>query len=248
MSAGNQKGAEAIYGWKARIGLLLPSLNTVTEPEFNAMIPEGVSVHTARLLLRLPLSSEGLREMAKDTEKAAQTLASAGVKIISFACTSGSLVNGFGGDQELIRHIERLTGIQATTTSTAVIAAFKKLGVRNVAVGTPYNEEVNQAEKSFFEAHGIKVVSMKGLDIHGAELASTSPEVTYDLACEVNTPGAHAVFISCMGFKSITVIERLEGNLNKYVFSSNTATMWDILKRLGIQDQPKGYGKLFSTI
>ncbi len=237
-----------MYGWKTRIGLLLASLNTVSEPEFYAMIPEGISVHFSRLLLKLPLSSEGLREMAEDTDKAARTLASAGVKIISFACTSGSLVNGFGGDQELIRRIEKLTGIQATTTSTAVIAAFKDLGVQKIAVGTPYNEEVNQAEKRFFEAHGIEVINMKGLDIHGSELADISPEVTYNLACEVNTPEADAVFLSCMGLKSITVIERLEENLNKYVFSSNTATLWDVLKRLGIQDQIKGYGKLFATL
>lgn len=74
------------------------------------------------------------------------------------------------------------------------------------------------------------------------------PEVTYKVACEVNTPEAGAVFISCTNFKSVTIIERLENDLGKYVFSSNTATMWHALKKLGICQPVRGYGKLLTTL
>ncbi len=234
-----------MYGYKARIGLIIPSLNTTMEVEFNAMRPEGVSVHATRLL-HLPGSSlEDLEKMAEGTEGAAELLATAGVNIIAYGCTTGSLVKGAGWDQELIKRIERATSIPATTTATAVLNAFRELGIKKVAVATPYPEKSNEAERIFFEAHGIKVVNMKGLNIHGETMKRALPEVTYNLACEVDTPEADAVFISCTGFKSITVIEKLEEKLQKYVFSSNTATMWDILKKLGISEQIKGYGKLF---
>lgn len=233
-----------MYGWRARIGLMIPSSNITIEPEFNAMKPEGVSIHGTRLLVGAA-TIEDLKKMAEKTEEASTLLATAGVNIIAYGCTSGSLVN-VGYDQELISRIEKTTGIQATTTSTAVVRAFRELGVGKVAVATPYAEEVNQAEKEFFEAHGIKVVSIKGLDIHCEDRRRLTPETTYALACEVNTPEADAVFISCTNFKSITVIEKLEEKLQKYVFSSNTATMWDVLKRLGITEQIKGYGKLLS--
>lgn len=234
-----------MYGNRARIGLIVPSSNTTIEPEFNAMKPEGVSVHAARVLLTVG-TIEALRRMDEDTEAAAKLLATAGVGIIAYGCTTGSMVGGLGWDQELINRIEKLTNVPATTTTTAVMGAFRKLGIEKVSIATPYGEELDRLEREFFEANGIKVVKMKGLDLDAQGMRLAPPETTYELACEVNTPEADAVFISCTNFKSITVIEKLEEKLHKYVFSSNMATMWDVLKRLGIPDQIKGYGKLIN--
>ena len=36
-------------GWKARIGLIVPSSNCNVEPSFYMVVPEGVSVHSARI-------------------------------------------------------------------------------------------------------------------------------------------------------------------------------------------------------
>jgi hypothetical protein len=38
-----------MYGWRGRIGLLVPSINTTMETEFWRIAPEGVSVHSARI-------------------------------------------------------------------------------------------------------------------------------------------------------------------------------------------------------
>jgi len=38
-----------MYGWRARIALILAHSNTVMEPEFGRLAPEGVSVHTSRV-------------------------------------------------------------------------------------------------------------------------------------------------------------------------------------------------------
>jgi maleate cis-trans isomerase len=185
--------------------------------------------------------------MAEGTESAAELLASARVNIIAYACTSGSLVGGAGWDKELINRIEKATSLPATTTSTAVISACHALGVSKVALATPYDEATNQVEKEFLEAHDVEVVKMKGLDLHGQEMLKAPPDTTFNLACEVDTDEAEAVFISCTGFKTITIIEKLEQKLGKPVFSSNTTTMWDVLKKLDVTEPLKGYGKLFSN-
>ena len=234
-----------MYGFKARIGLIIPSVNTTIEPEFNTMKPKGVSVHVTRLLYRPGSFLAGLERMAQGTEEAAVLLATAGVNVIAYACTIGSLVKGVGWDQELINRIEVTSGIPATTTTTAVVQAFRALGVSKVAIATPYSKELNEAEREFFEDHGIKVVRIKGLGMTSEDMHQASPEMTYALACEVDTPEADAVFISCTNFKSVTVIDKLEKRLHKLVFSSNTATMWNVMKRLGISEQVKGHGKLF---
>ena len=236
-----------MYGDRARIGLIIPSPNTIIEPEFYAMKAGGVSVHTARVLLTSG-TIEALKRMDEDVEGAAKLLATAGVDIIALGCTTGSLIGGLGWDEELIRRIESATNIPATTTSTAVMRAFRELGISKIAVATPYFEELDRLEREFFEAKGINVVKMKGLSLDSDGMRRLSPEVTYDLACEVNTPEADAVFISCTNFKSITIIERLERDLKKHVLSSNIATMWDVLMMLRISEPITGYGKLLTLL
>ena len=234
-----------MYGTKARIGLMIPSLNTIVEPEFNAMKPEGVSIHIARLFWVAGAPIAHLKSRDEDIEGPANLLAAAWANIIVYGCTIGSLAKGIGWDQEIMSRIKRATGVLPTTTSSAVVKAFKELGVKKVAVASPYRAELNKLVTEFVEAHGIKVVNMKGLSMHGQDTLLASPETTYNLVHEVNTPEAEAVFISCANFKSITVIDKLEKELQKYVFSSNTATMWDALRMLNIDDQIKGYGRLF---
>ena len=39
-----------MYGTRAKIGLIIPSNNTVIEPELAAMCPPGVTVHGNRIL------------------------------------------------------------------------------------------------------------------------------------------------------------------------------------------------------
>ncbi len=233
-----------MYGWRAKIGIIIPSLNNTMEPELNRMAPRGVAVYCTRLLLEKGLP-ENLEKLAHDTEKAADLLKTADVTGILYGCTSGSLIKGVGWDQEIIRRIESRTGIPATTTSTAVIEAFKELRVKSVAVATPYVDEVNRIEKDFFEAHGVKVVNIQGLGYTtGAELHKESPETAYLFARKVDRKEADCLFISCTDFAAIEVLNVLEQDLGKPAMSSNTVSLWAILKKLGIKERIDSYGEI----
>ena len=234
-----------LYGDKAKIGLIIVSQDITIEPEFNAMKPDGVSIHATRVLLTAG-TAEAEKKMLEGTEEAASLLARAGVDIIVFGCTSGSAVTGLGGDQDLISRIERATNIQATTPTTAVLRALKELGVNKIALSTPYNEELTQAIETVLKGNGLRIVNTK-FGNYGIHMGLVPLETVYKQAYEVNTPDAEAVFISCTNFKTLPFIEKLEKELNKYVVSSNTATMWDVLRRLNIHSQIKGYGKLLAT-
>ena len=41
------------YGWRARIGFITPITNTTCEAEWNALKPEGVTVHCTRIPLHI---------------------------------------------------------------------------------------------------------------------------------------------------------------------------------------------------
>lgn len=234
-----------MYGDRAKIGLIVVSQDITIEPEFNAMKPDGVSIHATRVLLTAG-TAEAEKKMLEGIEEAAYLLARSRVDIIVFGCTSGSAVTGLGGDQDIISRIEKATNIQATTPTTAVLRAFKELRVNKVALATPYNEELTQAIEKVLEGNGVRVVNTS-FGSYGIDMGLVPPETVYKQAYETDTPEADALFISCTNFKTLPFIEKLEKEIKKYVISSNTATMWDVLRRLNIHSQIKGYGKLLAT-
>ena len=65
MASGEQQRAGSIgYGYRARIGAIVPSVNTCAEPEFAAMAPAGVAFHVTRLGLATARHGD-VREMAE---------------------------------------------------------------------------------------------------------------------------------------------------------------------------------------
>jgi len=233
-----------MYGWRGKIGLVVPSLNNTMEPELNKMVPKGVAVYATRVLLEKGLP-EDLERMAEDTERAADLLKSAEVTGILYGCTSGSLIKGVGWDLKIIKRLEEKTGIPATTTSTAVIEAFKELGVKSVSVATPYIDSVNRIEKDFFEKHGVKVVNIEGLQYTlGKELHREGPESAYAFARRVCRPEADCIFISCTDFAAVETLNILEQDTGKPAMSSNSASLWGILRKMGVKDRIDGFGEI----
>ena len=56
---------------------------------------------------------------------------------------------------------------------------------------------------------------------------------------------AEAIFLSCGGIRSTEVIDEIEKRVGKPVITSNQAQFWSCLRRAGIKDNLKGFGKLF---
>jgi maleate isomerase len=51
-----------LLGYRAKIGVVVPSTNTTMEPEMHSMAPPGVTFHTARLYLAQPSQHGGQHE------------------------------------------------------------------------------------------------------------------------------------------------------------------------------------------
>ncbi len=234
-----------MYGWRARIGLLVPSPNTVMESEFHEIIPRGVAIATSRM--RFPsVTQEGISEMESQVARAAQEVADAGVNLIVFGCTLGSLYGGFGYDIDLEREIEETTGIKAITTAHAVREALAALRLSRIAVATPYPEEMNRREKNFLEQAGFCVANIQGLGYEKIRNSGMEPvERVYRFAKLVAKETAcDGLFISCTDFRTIEIITLLEGDLGVPVVSSNIATIWLALRTLMIAVHMPEYGRL----
>jgi len=238
----------SLYGWRARIGLIVPSSNTTMESEFWSLAPQGISIHTARMRL-VEVTSEALREMSKEALRAAEDLATAEVDVIVYGCTTGSLLEGIEWENKLRELIAKHTGVKTITTAQAVVEALRKLKAKRIVVATPYIEELNQREERFLKDSGFEVLKIKGLNIvKNVDIGRQPPWIAYRLAREVFHKDADAIFISCTNFRTIEVITPLEQDLGKPVITSNTASFWLALQTLNLNTVIKGYGKLLEQI
>jgi len=229
-----------------RVGLIIPSVNATIEPEFAWIAPPGISFHAARIMLR-ETTPEGLREMNAGVEAAARLLASLSPSAVAYACTSGSFLEGRERMRAQVDAIAGIVGCPVVATSAALIDALHALGIRRVALATPYLDAINRTECRFLEDHAFDVVSVRGLGLSGTAIREVSPEQVFRLACDADCERAQAVFVSCTDLRALEVVEALEERLQKPVLTSNQVTLWALLRLL---DQPPGiagFGRLLRS-
>ncbi len=233
-----------MYGWRGRIGLLVPSVNTVAEPEMNRIAPEGIASFAARMR-NTKSDYDDTLGLIKHVERATDELASAHVDVVAFTCTAGSFIQGGRGEGELRELIEKTAHVPSVTTSGAVVEALKNLKVKRLVIATPYPEEINRLEKRFFEENGFEVLAIKGLGITDAFLIGCEmPGNTYRFVKSLDNPSAQAIFVSCTNYRTFDIIERLEEDCKKPVVTSNQATFWAALRTIGCSDSIPGFGRL----
>jgi maleate cis-trans isomerase len=232
-----------MYGWRARLGVLVPSSILPTEPEFARMTPEGVSCHFHRIAFEGG-GIDKLKKVEQGLEDATRIIMHVHPAAMAMTGTGVSFAGGYGYDQKMIEKMKKINGnLPTTTTSSSAIDALRRLGVKKISMAMPYIEEVALAAVKFVEGSGIQVLKRKWLSESPAYVPTYK---VYNTAREVDTPESQAIFLPCTGWHTITVIEKLEGDLGKPVISSNQATMWNLLRLAGINDQISGYGSLLS--
>lgn len=216
--------------WERKLGLIVPSWNTVNEYEFQSVLAPQVSVHSTRIKITAD-DEKNFTWMAAQVPDASRLLAQAKVDVICYGCLAGSFVKGPGHDQEIAQGITAATGIPGVAAAAAVIDAFRALRVTRVSVASPYEPWLNDKLKSYFKTFGVEVLELKGLGTQ--EHAGFTPEQNAELGAEVDRPESQAVFISCSNFRTLEIIPLLEKKLDKPVLTSNMCSLWKMLRVLG---------------
>jgi maleate isomerase len=232
-----------MYGWRARLGVLVPSGILATEPEFGKMTPEGVSCHYHRISFQGG-GIDNLKKVEEGLEDATRIIMHVKPTVMAMTGTGVSFAGGYGYDQKMIEKMKKINGnIPTTTTSSSAIDALHRLGVKKISMAMPYIEEVALAAVKFIEESGIQVLKKKWLSENPAYVPR---DKIYSLAKEVDTSESEAIFLPCTSWHTIDIIEKLEGDLKKPVISSNQVTMWNLLRLANINDKIQGYGQLLS--
>jgi maleate isomerase len=233
-----------------RIGFLVPPGNPTVEPEMTRLAPEGVTVHFTRMVAHGEAGAHRGQEERNRSQIAhlgenVALLAMVKPAVIAMAHTAMSTTLGKEAERELVERLEGSSGIPFITAFGSVLLALAHLGVRRVALATPYSAEATLKTKAHLEAHGLSVPSFGNLD-DVKNIYEETPERAYALARRVDVREAEGLFISGLGMPSIDVLERLERDLGKPVISAASATMWNALRVASVATPVAGYGSLLS--
>ncbi len=234
-----------MHGWRARIGLLVPSINTTMETELWRLVPAGVTVHTARFSGKREGTPDALRGMEDESKGAAAQVAMTEPGVSIYACTSGSFFEGVGWDKRIADELSAVTGSPVVTTSGAMLAALKAAGVRKVDVVTPYVQLTNERLKQFLEASGITVTKLGTFDMLDMfNHAKIQPSEIYAKVKETATSDSDAVFVACTQLRALEVVDMLEADLGKPVYSAVQVSAWQAFDILGIDPHVSDCGSL----
>jgi len=244
-----------MYGWRGSLGLIVPSSDRTSEMDFHTLKPEGVAVYVSRVPLQETTDAQEklvvLRRMDEHIPDAAQQLTDVKPDLIVFSCTTGSFLRGQGTDDQIVAEIREVAGVEAITTSTALVESIRSLGCRKIDLLTPYNVEIGRMAADFLSqgVDGLVIAHQHHMGIVGGlAKCKVPPSRVYADAKEVASCSSDALVISCTGLQSVQIIDTLERDLGRPVITSNTASLWLAMRRLGIVEHYTGKGCLLGSL
>lgn len=250
MSDGTEPANERVYGERARIGLIVPSTNTVAEIEFWRMAPVGVTVHTSRMPFLPARHAAPLDEMEKHVPRVLEEAVSAEPDIIAYGCTASSAK---GNPDDYVAHLEHESGRATVTAAGALLAALRSLQATRIALVTPYPAAVNAHECEFFAENGVQVLADESIIVDEAQMQMRHmSRVPTDVLIERATAltlacDAQVTVLSCCDMPTADAIPAIEKNTGRPVISSAQALFWQSLRQAGIEDSISDCGRLLAS-
>jgi len=234
-----------MYGWRGRIGLLVPANNSVIEPEIGRALPEGVCLYATRMLARGDLTEAAIHAMEPQADRGVDELMATGVDLFAFADMVTTFVMPREWSERRTRQIAERTGRHCITAAGALWAALGVLGRRALSIATPYPRRLHELVAPLFRDLGFAVVSHGTADILAmADVPRTPPQEVYRLARSICRPDTEILVILATDFRSFEVIDALERDTGRPVVSTNQALLWHALRTLGVAERIPGLGTL----
>jgi maleate isomerase len=235
---------------RIRFGILTPSSNTVLEPltqQIVSQLPE-VSVHFSRFrVLKIALDPDALAQFDNSAIiEAAMLLADAKVDVIGWSGTSSGWL-GFEADVKLCQEITAATGIPATTSVLGLNNLIKRLDIKDLALLTPYTDDVQAAIINTYRGIGVDCSLEKHLNQADNSSFAYIPEKTLDEGFwELVERGAGAVSVFCTGLKAAQLVDGWEKRSGLIVLDTVATVLWDMCRMTGVDPgQIEGWGALF---
>jgi len=239
-------------GWRAKLGVLAPSTNTIVEPDFYRMSVPGVTSHFSRIHIRNPdLGSDAafealLEEVREEIGFAVERVMTAEPDYMVMGMSSETFWGGMEGNRQFVKQIKELTGNMGVATGAeACERVLHQFGIKRIGVVTPYQPVGDHNVALFFNEIGAEVVRIKGLRCPTAVSIAHVDEGTLRQALlDVDGDDVDALVQVGTNLSMLRLADEAERWLGKPVIAINAAIWWMALRDNGIDDKIEGCGRL----
>jgi maleate isomerase len=223
-----------------RIGLIVPSSNTVMEPDFHRQLGQAAIVSTARIFLESVTREAETRMIEEDLPKAAELIRTTAPDVVVFGCTSAGALGTLAHDNAIGEKIEKLAGAPAITVLHAVLSQLRAIGPRKLAVFTPYIPDLTNGIASSLTEAGFPPLKAAGMGIQvNLEIGRVTPaEIVDFVESQIEGSAPDCIFLSCTNWRAIEAIEPLHRKLGIPVVSSNQAALVAVGQASGLAIKP----------
>lgn len=243
-------------GWRANVGVIAPSTNTVVEHDFWQIRPAGVTFHIGRIYIENPsLSSdkdfEGLLEQIRmSITVAVRDVLTVKPDYMLMGMSAETFWDGVEGNRLFAERISsQAGGLGVTTGASACRAALEKMGVRRIAAFSPYQPVADEQVSRYFTEAGFDVTTVTGLRCPSATaIAKVTEREIVRTIDEIDGPDVEAIVQVGTNLSFLRLADAAERWLGKPVVAINAATLWHGLRALGINDQFDGFGSILREL
>lgn len=241
-----------VVGWRSKFAVIVPSTNTVVEHDVWAVRPPGVSFHTGRMYISDPnLGSDEdflglLDQIRASISDAIKSVITAKPDYLMMGMSAETFWGGVEGNEAFIQRVSAESGgLAVSTGASACRAGLEALGVRKIAVFSPYQKIADIQVGTYFKEAGFDVLKITGLRCPSAtSIAEVGEDRIRETLMEIDSTDVEAIVQVGTNLSFLRLADEAERWLGKPVISINSATLWHSLRSCGINDKFQGHGVL----
>jgi maleate isomerase len=238
-----------MFGYRARIGYISPSVIELNGYDFYRIVPQGVGLIAVACMVE-GWKEDAYKQALSQVESCAREL---GRRSCDFVIHGGAplvLSQGKGFERKLLSQLEEIIGVPCTTSIVAAMDAFRDLSASRLAVVDPYPPDLNAKMTAYLKDWGLEVASLVSLETSftGSSIASIGDIYRAAKRAIKEAPNAEAVFIPCANFPVVDVIEAIETDFGLPVVANITSQLYVAFKAIGMREKITGYGRLMRSL
>lgn len=240
-----------VVGWRAKVGVIVPSTNTTVEHDLAVLRPPGITFHAGRMLITSPgLANDDdfealLVQIRASIGDAVDSVLTCQPDYLLMGMSAETFWGGVEGNASFEERIRARSGLQVSTGASACRDALRAYGVRRIAVFSPYQPIADREVSRFFTEAGFEVAAVTGLRCASATaIAEVGPGEIAEAIRSIDGPDVEAVVQVGTNLSFVAQADGLEGWLGKPVIAINAATLWHALRAQGFADTLDGATRL----
>lgn len=208
--------------------------------------------HSSRAVLR-DVTEQSLDRMVGEGDRCARELSDARVSALVYACLIAVMARGAGAHQEVetrLTEVAKENGCPMPVISSAgaLVRSLGALQAKRVAIVTPYLKPLTRLAERYLNANEIEVVDAISLEVSdNVAVGRLDTAQLILLSRQLDATDADAIVISaCVQMPSLPVVATVERELGIPTLSAATATVFDLLSKLGLDTRVPDAGSLLA--